>query len=311
MLSTLCPQCSQKLKVPAEAIGRNAKCPNCGREFPVEAPKSMPAANLAPPPLPYPVAKRFRRSTPLSVPLIFCAGLAVCGLAASLGLAGLHQSADKRADIESKRADAADARAAAADFRASAATADAETAGKRATQLEALIANLKKRAADAEEALRLRDAGPVSPNSDSGKQKDTFAGANDLAAKIDRLSRENAGLAQQVTTMKKEKEDDLKKRDLMARGQLGSLSHAEQMEALAIIKKINAHKAITMEENQRLTYFCGGSVARTLLFPQFEQAGEDAINAWADKNSGTTAPKKSRPSKKSSRKPSQGTSSAS
>jgi|HubBroStandDraft_6_1064221.scaffolds.fasta_scaffold125816_2 hypothetical protein len=311
MMSTLCPQCSQKLKIPAGAIGRNAKCPNCGREFPVEATQFMPVANPAPPPLPYPVAKRSRRSTPLSVPLIFCAGLAACGLAASLGLAGLHQAADKRAESESKRAEAADARADAANSRASTATADAETAGKRVTQLEALIANLKKRAADAEEAIRLRDAEPPSSKADSQKQKDAFVGADGLAAKNDRLSRENAGLNQQVTTMKKEKEEELKKRDLMARGQLGSLSHAEQMQALAIMKKINAHKPITMEENQRLTYFCGGSVARTLLFPQFEQAGEDAIRTWADQNSGTTAPKKSRAPNKPSRQRSQGTSSAS
>jgi predicted Zn finger-like uncharacterized protein len=33
MLSISCPECSQKLKVPAGAVGRKVKCTNCGHNF--------------------------------------------------------------------------------------------------------------------------------------------------------------------------------------------------------------------------------------------------------------------------------------
>ncbi len=167
--------------------------------------------------------------------------------------------------------------------------------------MESLTRDLKTRASGAEETLKARDAELASLKADLRKQKETSAGAVDLAAANDRLTRENADLAQQLATIKQAKQEELKERDLMARAQLGSLSHADQMKALAIVKKINAHRPITFEENQRLTIYCGGSVARKLLFPQFEQAGEDAVNAWADKMSkkaDRSSSKKTRSTKK-------------
>lgn len=43
-LRVRCPGCHQGLIVPSEAVGRNAKCPACGREFLVTAGPASPAA---------------------------------------------------------------------------------------------------------------------------------------------------------------------------------------------------------------------------------------------------------------------------
>jgi flagellar biosynthesis GTPase FlhF len=153
----------------------------------------------------------------------------------------------------------------------------------RSGETELVAASAEQRAADAEREIKTRDVHIEAMKAD--RQKLNTVGRNgnaELAAENARLKREKRELASQVEKLTKEKRDLLEERGVMARAQLAGLTHEEQAETGAILKKINAGTLLTMEENLRLTTLCGGPAARRLLFPQFEKAGESAIRAWAE-----------------------------
>lgn len=51
---TSCPHCQRKLRVPAELLGRQVKCPGCGQQFTASVTSAAPAAPVPPPPPPPP-----------------------------------------------------------------------------------------------------------------------------------------------------------------------------------------------------------------------------------------------------------------
>jgi predicted Zn finger-like uncharacterized protein len=52
---TSCPHCQRKLRVPAELLGRQVKCPGCGQQFTASVAGAAPAPPPPPPPPPPPV----------------------------------------------------------------------------------------------------------------------------------------------------------------------------------------------------------------------------------------------------------------
>lgn len=51
-IDVTCPACGDRAHAPADAAGKNADCPNCGKSFriPDSGPAAMPQANVKPPP---------------------------------------------------------------------------------------------------------------------------------------------------------------------------------------------------------------------------------------------------------------------
>jgi hypothetical protein len=97
MVTIACPNCSQRLNAPAEAIGKKGRCTTCGKTFILSAPSPAEPTEIVLEPVDAPSRKRLPRSAVIS---LWCAGAAVVFLSVAALITHRYVVASSKTSVD-------------------------------------------------------------------------------------------------------------------------------------------------------------------------------------------------------------------